>query len=177
MPVAVITPARTRRVVAVAAAVLFIALTPVHAEAASTTDAVCTSVFTAHITPGFSMRPGSGSVTSNGETGRLVCSGTAYGKRITGPGTFSVEETYTSGPACLTDKSSGEVRSTIPTTGGPIHIVGALTGRRLGLVEFVDIAFPRARFSGTGVVVPTRGNCLITPLTRALVSITATFRG
>lgn len=120
-------------------------MTPVSAEAAGPTDAVCTSVFTAHIAPGFSASASAGVVTSRGETGTLTCTGTAYGHRITGPGRFSVEETYTTGAACLTDCSGGQVAWTIQTADGPIHTVGALTARRLGLVEFVEVAFPQAR--------------------------------
>jgi hypothetical protein len=99
-----------------------------------------------------------------------------YGHRITGPGTFAVEETYTQA-GCLSDRSTGRVTVTIPTTAGSTHISGALTGRRLGLVEFVKIGFPNALFHGTGPVLPTLGNCLITPITRALVSISGTLRG
>jgi hypothetical protein len=122
------------------------------------------------------MRTTSGTVTSRGETGTLPCVGRLYGHPITGPGTFAVEETYTQA-ACLSDRSTGRVTITIPTTGGPTHITGALTGRRLGLLEFVEIAFPNARFHGTGPVLPTLGDCLISPITRALVSITGTLRG
>jgi hypothetical protein len=170
------TPRFTHRVAA-GCALLAAALAPASAHAAPASDALCTSVFTAQISPGFSARPGSGAVTSGGETGTLVCTGRVNGRRITGVGTFSVEETYTTGAACVSDKSRGQVAMTIPTTGGAIHIVGALTARRIGLVELVDIAFPGARFKGTGVVVPTRGNCFLAPLTRAAVSVTGTLRG
>jgi hypothetical protein len=122
------------------------------------------------------MRSSSGTVTSRGETGTLPCAGRLYGHRITGPGTFAVEEAYTQA-ACLSDRSTGRVTVTIPTTGGRTHISGALIGRRVGLLEFVEIAFPNARFHGAGPVLPTLGDCLITPITRALVSITGTLRG
>jgi hypothetical protein len=170
------TPRFTRRVAA-GCALLAAALAPAGAHAAPATDALCTAVFTAQISPGFSARPGAGTVTSGGETGTLVCTGRAYGRRITGVGTFSVEEAYTTGAACLSDKSTGQVAVTIPTAGGPIHVVGALTGRRLGLVDIVEIAFPGARFKGTALIVPTRGNCILAPLTRATVSVTGTLRG
>jgi hypothetical protein len=165
--------------VAIAVAATISASTPAPAVAgavALATDAVCTNVITLYITPGFSVRSGSGTVTSRGETGTLPCAGRLYGHRITGPGTFAVEETYTHA-TCLSDRSTGRVSATIPTTSGPAHISGALTGRRLGLVEFVEIAFANARFHGTGPVLPTLGTCLITPITRALVSITGTLRG
>ena len=96
-----------------------------------------------------------------------------HGHTITGPGTFSVEESYTQA-TCLADTSTGRVSATIPTTAGPTHISGALTGRRLGLVEFIEIEYPDARFHATGPVLPTAGDCLITPITRAFVSVPGT---
>lgn len=122
------------------------------------------------------MRATSGTVTSRGATGTLLCAVRLDGQPITGLGTFSVEETYTNA-TCLADASTGHVAATIPTATGPKHISGALTGRRLGLVEFVEIVFPNARFSATGLVLPTRGDCLLTPITTALVSVTGTLRG
>lgn len=147
------------------------------AEAAPATSAVCTGLITLHISPGFDLRPGAGVVGSGGETGTVRCAGTLEGRLITGRGTFSVEETYASGGGCLSDRSSGTVSTTLPTTGGPLHLVGALTARRIGLVEFIDIEFPRARFSATGVVVPVVGTCATTPLTRALLSVTGVLSG
>lgn len=181
MPFTSTTSARIRRagVGAIAVAMMISASTAVPARAAGValaTDAICTNVITLYITPGFGMRSSSGTVTSRGETGTLPCAGRLYGHRITGPGTFAVEEAYTQA-ACLSDRSTGRVTVTIPTTGGRTHISGALIGRRVGLLEFVEIAFPNVRFHGTGPVLPTLGDCLITPITRALVSITGTLRG
>jgi hypothetical protein len=140
--------------------------------AAPATDAVCVNALTLTLSPGFSPRPASGTSTTGGETGTLVCTGTVGGRRISGPGTVGVQETYATGAACLSDSSHGEVTITLPAIGGPVHIAGALTGYRLGLVEVVDIAFPQARFHGTGPVLPLSGDCLLAPITRALVSIT-----
>lgn len=164
----------TRRFVAGSCALLLAALVPAAgAHAAPATHAICTNAITLHITPGFSTRVTSGSVTSRGETGTLLCAGTLHGHTITGPGTFSVEETYTRA-TCLADASTGRVSATIPTTAGRTRITGALTGRRLGLVEFIEIAFPDARFHAAGPVLPTLGDCLITPITRAFVSVAGT---
>jgi hypothetical protein len=86
-------------------------------------------------------------------------------------------ENYTTGAACFSDQSSGRLTTTLPTTAGPIQIAGALTGHRLGLVQFVDIAFPQARYSGVGPLVLLKGTCFLTPITRALVTVTGTLRG
>jgi hypothetical protein len=160
-----------------AAALLVPAAATAGAEAAPATDAECTAVVTAHISPGFSATPGSGVVTSAGQTGTVVCTGRLYGHRITGPGTMGFEENYTTGAACFSDQSSGRLTTTLPTTAGPIQIAGALTGHRLGLVQFVDIAFPQARYSGAGPLVLLKGTCFLTPITQALVTVTGTLRG
>lgn len=160
---------------AVAIAVLSsVAIAP-RAHAATGTDAICTTAVTLYLTPGFSARPGASAVTSKGEQGTLLCTGTANGQRITGPGTLGVEEITQA--SCLTDHSSGHVSASFPTVAGSIHIVGAFIGHRLGFVEFVEIDFPQAHFSGAGPVVPTSGDCVIAPITQALVSITGTLHG
>lgn len=147
------------------------------ADAAPASRAICTSVMTLQITPGFTMAGGLGTVTSGGQTGTLLCAGTAYGHRITGPGTLGVEETYTTDAGCLSDTSTGEVTATLPTTVGPIRIVGGLTEQRLGLLAAIDIAFPQANFTGTALIAPTEGLCLLVPLTQALVSTSGTLLG
>jgi hypothetical protein len=170
-------PVRRAGAIAVAIAVLCsAAIAPrAHAAAGTGTDAICTAAITLYLTPGFSARPGASAVTSKGEQGTLLCTGTAIGQRITGPGTLGVEEITQA--SCLSDHSSGHVSASFPTVAGPIHIVGGLTGHRLGFVEFVDIDFPQAHFSGAGPVVPTSGDCVIAPITQALVSITGTLHG
>ncbi len=165
-----------RRSVALAAALMVPAVTAPGAQAAPATDAVCTSVFTAYVSPGFGLSPSAGTGTSRGETGTLACTGTVDGHRIIGTGTMGFEETYRNA-ACLTDESSGRFFATLPTTGGPVHLSGALEAHRFGLVEFVEISFPRAHFSGFGPIVPTKGDCVLRRITEALVSITGDLRG
>ena len=168
-------PVRRAGALAVAIAVLgSVAMAP-RAHAATGTDAICTTAITLFLTPGFSARPGASTVTSRGEKGTLLCTGTENGHRITGPGTLGVEEITQA--SCVSDHSSGQVTASFPTVAGWTHIVGALIGHRLGLVEFVDINFPQAHFSGAGPVVPTSGDCVIAPITQALVSITGILHG
>jgi hypothetical protein len=159
-----------------AAALLIAAAPATSAQAAPATDAACTSVFTAYVTPGFDAHPSAGSGTTRGETGALLCTGTVDGHRITGPGTMGFDETYRDA-ACLSDASSGHFSATLPTTSGPMQLGGDLEAHRVGFVEFVEITFPRAHFSGLGPIVPTKGDCVIRRITEALVSITGTLRG
>jgi hypothetical protein len=171
------TPTTARRAAALAAAAAVAALTTGSAVAAPATDAVCTSLMPLAITPGFTMAGGAGTTTSGGQTGTLICAGTEYGHRITGPGTLGVVEAYKTDAGCLSDSSTGQVTATLPTTGGTIRIVGALTEHRLGLVATIGIAFPQARFDGVAAIAPTDGLCLLSPLTQALVSTSGTFLG
>jgi hypothetical protein len=171
------TPTTARLAATLAAIAAATTLTTGSAEAAPATDAVCTGLMTLQITPGFTMASGAGTVTSGGQTGTLICTGTEYGHRITGPGTLGVVETYTTDAGCLSDTSTGQVTASLPTSAGTIRIVGALTEHRLGLIASIDIAFPAARFSGAAVIAPTDGLCLLSPLTEALVSTSGAFLG
>jgi hypothetical protein len=146
------------------------------AHAAGTTAAVCTPQFTLAITPGFSLTPSSGSLTTHGETGTLTCAGTIDGERVTGPGTVSLDETYARGD-CLSHVGIGTARVTIPTTGGAKHMIGDATSHRTGLALSAEVRFPGASFSGLGVAIPTKGDCALTPLREALITVTGTLSG
>jgi hypothetical protein len=148
------------------------------AHAADGTSAICTNRVpsTITITPGFSMTPSSGTITTNGQTGSITCVGKIGGHRVTGPGSIGIDETYTNA-TCTSHVGSGTVSVTIPTTAGIQHLSGALTERRTALVLTADVRFPGGRFSGIGIVIPTLGNCLLTPLRQALLSVTGLLSG
>ena len=159
------------------AGLVITALAAANAAATPVTSATCVGVLSVQFTPGFTSLPGSGLGSSGGETGKMTCLGTLNGKPITAPGTFGVQESYTTGAACLTDQSSGRVPVTFPTTGGPVSMTGVVQAHRVGLLEFIDVEFPGSTFTGIAVIVPTQGDCLIMPLTRALATVTGTWRG
>lgn len=159
---------RIAAVLSALAAAALVAAAP--AQAAGATSAVCVNRFTATITPGFSLTPSSGTLTTRGQTGSINCAGTLRGHRITGRGSIGFDAVYTAA-TCSSEVSSGTVRVTLPTSGGIKHLVGALTVRRTALVVSVGVRFPNARFSGIGVAIPTQGNCLITPMRQALITI------
>ncbi|MDQ3677008.1 MAG: hypothetical protein M3401_09430 [Actinomycetota bacterium] len=154
------------------ATVALLAAAPAHA--AGTTSAVCTNLFTITITPGFSMTPTSGTVTT--DSGSITCVGKIDGHRVTGPGTMSIKETYTD-VTCISSLISGTMYINVPTTAGDKDMEGALTVQRTALVVRPEARFPDARFSGVGVVVPTQGNCFATPLRKAVLSVTGTLTG
>jgi hypothetical protein len=163
------------RIVGLLGALTIALLAAAPAQAAVGTAAVCTTHFMATITPGFSMTAGSGTFTTNGQTGSMNCIGKIGGDRVTGPGSVAVEESYTG--ACASHTGTGTVHVVIPTTGGSKDMVGALTLRRTGLVVHPEVRFPGARYIGVGISVPRQGNCLVTPLRRALVLMVGVIRG
>jgi hypothetical protein len=163
------------RIVGLLGALTVALLAAAPAHAAGGTAAVCTTRFTATITPGFSTTAGSGTFTTNGQTGTMSCVGRIGGDRVTGPGSVAVEEGYTG--ACVSHSGTGTVRVMLPTTGGMKDMTGARTIKRTGLVVHPEVRFPGARYSGIGVSIPKEGNCFVTPLRRALVLLVGVIRG
>jgi hypothetical protein len=170
--------ARLRRVAvpAVLAAAVAAALATPPAQAAGGTSAVCTNRFTAWVTPGFTPIPGTGTISSHGQTGSITCAGRIAGHRVTGPGTVGIDYVYTNG-SCTGHIGEGTVRVDIPTTAGMKHLVGALSVRRTALALRALARFGSQNFHGVGVIVPTRGTCVVTPLSQALVSVTGVLSG
>lgn len=164
-------PLRIAGALATLAAATLLAAAP--AQASGKTSAVCVSQFTTTISPGFTLVPSSGTQTTHGETGTVTCVGKLNGRRITGPGSIGYDSTYTAG-ACASERASGTVRATVPTAGGDQHFVGVLTVQRTALIVRAQAQFDGFRYTGTGVAIPTRGNCFVTPLRQALIVLTGT---
>jgi hypothetical protein len=118
------------------------------------------------------MTPSSSPQSSEG--GWISCTGTLQGKRITGPGTFS-NDGRLDNANCLVDHSLGTYRFTVPTDGGPLSVQGTYDLVRTGLTFNVIAEQPGAIGSGSGIVVPIKGDCVVTPLTEALVFLTVKF--
>ncbi len=168
------TPLRIAAALATLAAATLPTAAP--AQAAGKTSAICVNQFTVTISPGFTLVPSSGTQTTHGETGTLTCVGKIKGHRITGPGSSGFDMPY-NGATCASEKSSGTVSGTIPTTAGSKHFVGALTVWRTALAFRVEAQFPGMHFSGAGVDIPRQGNCILTPLRQATAVLTGTFSG
>jgi hypothetical protein len=160
--------------VAALAPVVLIAATP--AQAAGRTSAVCVHQFTTTISPGFTLAPTSGTQTTNGETGSIACVGTIAGNRITGTGSVGYAMAHR-GASCSSEKGSGTVSATIPTTAGAQHLVGVLTVQRTALAIRATGQFVRLRYSGVGVAIPKQGMCPVSPLRRAVLVFTGTLSG
>jgi len=169
---------RTLRIAAALSALVAagpLAAAPAHAAGA--TSATCAARLTPTIAPGFTMTPGTGVITTNGQTGALSCVGKIGGNRITGPGSVGVEYLYTTGAACASHTGAGTLRVTLPTTAGAKRMVGAFTIQRTALAIRSQARFADARMSGIGVALPTQGNCFVTPLERVLIVVNASISG
>jgi len=123
--------------------------------------------------------PSSGTQTTHGETGSILCVGKIAGRRVTGPGSIGFDMPYTAA-SCAGENGTGTVRATVPTTTGDQHLVGTLIVRRTALAIRADAQFGSIRqfggirYTGTGTAIPVQGNCFLTPLQRALIVLTGT---
>ncbi len=130
-------------------------------EADST--ASCLHSWTDSVSPGLTTTPQTATFTSHGETGTIHCQGLVKGHQVTGPGTFGEEGLFEG--TCLSGSGMAVFSFTIPTTGGQARFRIPVTFTYgLGLGSTSSEAFP-----GAFVVVPTAGDCLITPITEIAV--------
>lgn len=159
---------------ALAAAAAAAALGAAPAPASIATNAVCTARFVATITPGFTMAPSSETLTTNGETGSLICVGSIDGHGVTGPGAMGFVETDTGG-TCRGHVGTGTLSITLPTSAGVEHIAGTLGVKRTALIVRAEVRAPELHFSGVGLVAFRQGNCFLTPLRQVMVTVTGSF--
>lgn len=138
-------------------------------------DAVCNLTFREYFSPGFTLTPTSGTQNSGGEVGSIDCRGKLQGHNITGPGTIG-NEGFLHDSTCLLDHTTGRYFATLPTDAGPIRIDGTYSLLRTGLTLTVEAEQPEAHGTGSALVIPTKGDCLTTPVTEALVFMTIKFR-
>ncbi len=157
---------RRRAAFAATACVVLMALCGVPAQASSST-AICTVTATLNLSPGlWYFTPTSGTNTSLGETGTLSCTGSINGKTITGPGSVGFDATYTNS-TCAAVNGGGTWFFTVPTSGGPVHREGPYSGPAIGPVIPFQGWFADGYATGAGPVMPTQGDCLLSPLTKA----------
>lgn len=138
-------------------------------------DAVCKLRLTEYFSPGVTLTPTSGTQNSGGEVGSITCTGKLQGHNITGEGTFG-NEGFLHESTCLVDHSTGMYFATLPTDAGPIRIEGTYSLLRTGLTLTNELEQPGAHGTGSALVIPTRGDCVMSPVTEALVFMSIRFR-
>lgn len=146
---------------------------PAAAQAAGGMKGSCSLAFTEQFGSGFTLTPSSGPQSLVG-TSPAICTGTINGHEITGPGTIRNDGAYHNS-TCLLDNASGRTWFTFPTEGGPVALEGTFSVARVGFVLLVEAELAGSRGTGFALVVPTKGECLLNPITEALVLMWLTF--
>jgi hypothetical protein len=143
-------------------------------EAGGDNDAICTLEFTEYFSPGITLTRESGNQNSGGEVGSIACKGKLQGRTITGPGTIGNEGVRDAD--CILDRSAGRYFATLPTEEGPMRVEGTYSLERTGLNFNIETDQSGAHGTGFGVVIPSKGDCVVTPLTEARVFMTLRYR-
>jgi hypothetical protein len=140
------------------------AMLPATPAAASTTDAgggvnmQCIFVVTSTITPGITPTPTVSTFDSGGLTGTATCSGTVFGRRVTGPGAVGLRATETA--SCTVLYGTGYFAVRVPISGGTATVIGSyasqggITGDMQGTAQVLSID---------------AGDCYNTPVTRVTI--------
>ena len=173
---------RHRAVAAVMASVVLLGWTvgPGHA-AADQGRSTCQFSFYASLSPGLSGAPGSGTISTGGQSGTLECKGPVDGADPSGRGATGVEGRYgvahpNSCLSALTGDGDGAGTNslTIPTTAGTKEIGQSFTfsygGRPPSGGGFVSGEFKGPHFSGSFEITPVDGDCIRAPVTKVHVT-------
>jgi len=166
----------------VIATVSLFALAPTPARAAvpgtdqgprSPKDIHCLAKLDVTLSPGISMTPSAGRISSGGETGTNACDGPINGFTPTGVATRGEEGRYgVEGPSSCMNPSgvaAWTIKFTVPTTGGPQHVEFPVRGT-YGPLQGGGVY--GGTFSGDGMyghftIRPVKGDCVTSPITLA----------
>ncbi len=181
-----VTRMRPFRLIALLVAVASPALDASPAQAQAESNAVCTVVWKAYFSPGFTMTKatgiyGTGVRMTGAETGLITCAGTINGQRVTGPGTFGHKGETWDGD-CFGNQGAGTYSYTIPTAGGVQHATGTYTeSRGINQEGPVEARQSGAVFHGRHQVLPTGvvtsgQDCMSRPVTEVDAVIVGVFR-
>ncbi len=136
---------------------------PIAGAQGTASTAVCVHRWTDSISPGLTITARQVTFTSHGETGTITCIGQVNGNTVTGTGTFGEVGTFRG--TCASGNGSATFSFTVPTTAGPATFSVPVTFTYAAGVGLSSSAV----FPGTFVVVPTAGDCLLTPVSRIAV--------
>lgn len=123
--------------------------------------AYCEYNATFWLDPGVTTIPGTFRFTTRGERAEVHCQGQINGATVTGPGAIGEDGVINQGN-CVSGSGTGSYSAHVPTTAGAQHITGTFRLMYEGLAgtEVGDTV------SATFTYVPTKGNCLTTPMTQ-----------
>jgi hypothetical protein len=145
-------------------AALVAALIPTSQASAAGGTATCQGSWSISMSPGISMSPATSTVTTNGQTGTITCSGTAGGHAINGPGTLGIDGSLEG--TCLSGTGALTISITVPTSEGPVSRNFPAVLKYTGTVGTKT----SDAFEGPlmWAAIPTSGTCVTTPLTQIL---------
>lgn len=145
----------------------------------------CTFAYVVNLSPGLSYQPSSGTVTTNGPTGKMDCEGPVNGHEARGDGTIGLDGHYGTKDAdsCASGiigggEGAGSAALMVPTSAGEQKMIDRYTltyGQASGR-GVVSGTFEGDRYSGTFSLYPLKGDCVTAPLTKALVTGEAVLR-
>lgn len=150
---------------------------PANARAEETTR--CTFAYVINLSPGLSTQPSSGTVTTNGSTGKMDCKGPVNGQPARGKGTIGIDGHYgfRDPDSCASGITGGGegIGSTalmVPTKAGEQRMDDwySLTYGKPSSRGVLSGTFEGGHYSGTFSIYPLKGDCLTSPLTQALVT-------
>jgi hypothetical protein len=146
------------------------------------TAAQCFFELTMSLNPGLTVTPGTGTLSTGGETGSISCYGPVRGALPAGVGTMGVDGRYgmAGGDSCAGGVASGRGAFTVPTASGPKRIEGPFVVNyySTGVGYFTAVTDDgTVNFSGTVEFSPVVGDCLNSPMTVIRVVGQATASG
>lgn len=154
------------------------------AEAGNVTR--CTFAYVVTLSPGLSVQPSSGTVTTNGSTGKMDCNGPVNGHQARRGGTIGIDGHYgiQDADSCASGiigggEGTGSTALMVPTGAGEQKMTDWYTltyGGQPSGRGVVTGTFEGYHYSGTFSLYPLKGDCVTAPLTKALISGEAVLR-
>jgi hypothetical protein len=139
----------------------------------------CTFVYVINLSPGLSAQPSTGTVTTNGRTGKMECKGLVNGQEARGKGAIGIDGHYgiKDADSCASGitgggEGAGSTAMMIPTRAGDQTMDDwyTLTYGGPSSRGVMSGTFEGGRYSGTFSIYPLKGDCVSSPLTQALVT-------
>jgi hypothetical protein len=139
----------------------------------------CTFLYVIHLSPGLSALPSTGTVTTDGPTGKMECKGPVNGQQARGTGAIGIDGHYgvQDPDSCASGiigggEGAGTTAMMIPTRAGDQTMDDwyTLTYGGPSSRGVMSGTFEGGRYSGTFSIYPLKGDCVSSPLTQALVT-------
>ena len=153
----------------IAAIVLVAGLSPLPASAGGSSQASCVTELRLTLSPGLSMSPSTVSYGTSGASATITCLGSVNGHAVTGPGTIE-DRGIARAATCASGAGTSVLSMKIPTAGGLVAMAIPVDYTFVGGVG----QRPAGMFPGGFVFIPTRGDCILTPVTEVAVVVYGT---